>query len=151
MTDPAFDSRTARFGLPLLFAGQAQKEAFVNEVTARLDALLHGAFEGELSSPPALPLDGQCWLVGSSASGDWAGRAGQIAARQSGNWLFIVPRDGLTLLNRLTGQYQHFLGTWKMAPRPASPSGGSTIDAEARLAISAIVTALTVAGIIPAA
>lgn len=84
-----FDSRTARFDFPLLFAGQAQKESYVNELAARIDSLIHASVEGELALPPTLPIDGQCWLVGPSASGAWAGKSGLIAARQAGNWLFL--------------------------------------------------------------
>ena len=149
MPDPLFDSRTTRFELPLLFAGQAQKELFVNELAARLDALLHGAVEAELAVPPASPSDGQAWLVGSGASGVWSGKTGQIAARQAGNWLFFAPRDGLRMLNRSTGQDLRFKGSWLAAARPASPSGGTTIDSEARAAINALITSLTVAGLIP--
>lgn len=150
MPDPLFDSRTARFDLPLLFAGQTQKEGFVNEGLARIDALIHLAIEGEQASPPASPADGQAWLVASGASGDWSGQAGKIAARQAGNWFFAMPRDGLKLLNRSTAQELRYAGTWKAASRPAAPSGGSVIDAEARNAITAILAALTTAGLIPA-
>lgn len=151
MTEPLFDSRTARLDLPLLFAGQAQKEAFVNEVCARVDALLHGAIEAEAATPPATPADGQCWLIASGASGAWTGRSGQIAARQSGNWLYFAPRDGMRLVNRATGQEIRFHTSWKAATRPAAPSGGATVDTEARAAISALLAALTTAGIIPPA
>ena len=149
MSDPLFDSRTARFDLPLLFAGQTQKEGFVNETFARIDALLHGAIEGEQAVPPTTPSDGQAWLVASGASGDWTGQAGKIAARQAGNWLFAIPRDGMKLLNRASGQEIRYAGIWKAASRPPSPSGGTFVDAEARSAIASILTALTVAGIVP--
>lgn len=150
MPDPLYDSRTARFELPLLFAGQAQKEGFVNETTARIDAVLHGAIEGELAAPPAAPADGQAWLVGTGASGAWLDQTGKIAARQSGNWLFVTPRDGMKLLNRVTGQEIRYSGSWKSAVRPALPSGGAIIDVEARSAIAAVLAALTTAGIVPA-
>lgn len=131
-------------------AGQAQKESYVNEVTARIDALLHGAFESETATPPATPVDGQCWLVGAGPTGDWSGQAGKIAARQAGNWLFFAPRDGMKLLNRATGQEVRYNASWQVATRPAAPSGGTTVDAEARSAITAILASLTTAGLIPA-
>lgn len=150
MPDPLFDTRTPRLDLPLLFAAQAQKEGYVNEITARIDSLLHGAVEAELATPPATPADGLCWLVAASASGDWAGHSGQIAARQAGNWLFFMPRDGMRLLNRATGQEIRYRAGWKDPARPAAPAGGSVIDTEARAAIAALGAALVEAGILRA-
>lgn len=129
-------------------AGQSQKEGYVNEITARLDALLHCAVEAEQAAPPTAPVDGQCWLIASGASGEWSGKAGQIAIRQSGNWLYAQPRDGMRLFNRANNQDVLFNAGWQAASRPAAPSGGTTIDAEARSAIAAIVASLTIAGII---
>lgn len=148
MSDPLFDSVSARFALPFLFAGQAQKEGHVNESLARIDAALHPAIEGELAAPPASPGEGQSWLVGASPGGAWTGHAGQLASYAGGNWLFIAPRDGLRVLNRATGQDIRFHSTWKVANRPAAPSGGSTIDSEARAALTALIAALTTAGIL---
>jgi hypothetical protein len=101
-------------------------------------------------APPATPVDGTSWLIGASASGEWTGQAGKIAARQSGNWLYITPQDGLRLLNRATGQEIRYLGVWKIANRPALPTGGTTIDAEVRTAFAALIASLTTAGVIPA-
>ena len=133
-----------------MLPGQAQKEIYVNEALALLDALLHGAIEGTASSPPATPADGNCWLVGASPTGDWAGAGGKIAARQGGNWLFITPRDGIRLFNRATGQELLYSSGWQSASRPAAPTGGTTVDSQARAAIGQIITALTTAGVIPA-
>lgn len=150
MPDPLFDTRTPRLDLPLLFAGQAQKEGFVNEVAARLDALLFLAIEGTQAAPPATPSDGQSWLIGASPIGAWSGRAGEIALRQAGNWLFAAPIAGMRLLDKSTGQERRYHTTWLAPAKPAAPSGGTTVDAEARTAINAIVAALVVAGIVPA-
>lgn len=147
MSDPLFDSRTPRHDLPLLFAGQAQKETFVNESLARLDALLHCAIEGQAAEPPAAPVAGQCWLVAPGGAGAWAGAAGRIAAYESDNWLFFTPTDGMRVLNRATGQELRFHGTWKSPARPAPVAGGTTIDSEARAAIAALVQTLADVGI----
>jgi hypothetical protein len=150
MSDPfLFDAVSPRFGLPLLFAGQAQKEAFVNEAHALADALLHCAIEGEASAPPETPADGTSWLVGDSPTDEWAGQAGKLACRQGGNWLFVAPRDGLRLLDRATGQERRFRGTWQNAEEVAEPTGGLIVDAEARAAILQLIAALRVAGIFP--
>lgn len=149
MSDPiVFDSSSPRFGLPLLFAGQAQKENFVNEAHALADALLHCAIEGIASAPPATPVEGTNWLVGASPSGGFAGQAGKLACRQAGNWLFVAPCDGMRLLNRATGQEIRYFGAWNTPARPAAATGGTVIDSEARAAIGAIIATLESAGII---
>jgi hypothetical protein len=149
MTDPiAFTSASARYRLPMLFAGQTQKEFFVNEAHALTDALLHPAIEGEADSPPTKPREGECWLVGPAASGAWTGHSGRLASFQAGVWLFIEPRDGLKVLDRARGQEIRFRGGWVRAERVAAPTGGATIDAEARTAIAQLVAALVDGGIL---
>lgn len=131
-------------------AGQAQKEAFVNEAHALTDALLHCAIDGEATAPPGTPANGSNWLVASAPTGDWAGQAGKIACRQAGNWLFIEPRDGMRLLDRSTGQERHYFSGWQVPVAPAAVAGGSTIDAEARAAITSLISALRIAGVFAA-
>lgn len=148
MSDPVtFTSATPRHALPLLFAGQAQKELTVNEAHALADALLHPAIEGEASDPPAAPEEGECWLVATSASGDWAGEDGKLACREAGNWLFVTPRDGMRVLDRSSGQEIRYLGGWQRAEPPEEPTGGTIADAKARTAIAGLIEALRVAGV----
>jgi hypothetical protein len=112
--------------------------------------LLHCAIEGEAAAPPTTPVEGENWLVAASPTGAWAGQAGKIACRQAGNWLFVTPRDGMTLLNRTNGQQRRYFASWLAPTAPATPSGGTTVDTEARAAINALVAALRTAGIFPA-
>jgi len=151
MPDPiSFTSATPRLALPLLFAGQAQKEFTVNEAHARIDALLHPAIEGEVNDPPGFPADGECWLAGGTPTGAWDGHAGELACYEAGTWLFVAPRDGMRLLDRSTGQVKLYRGGWNAPSAPAAPAGGSTVDAQARAAIAALLDVLAEAGILPA-
>ena len=149
MTDPlTFTSSCPRFGLPLLFSGQSQKEHSVNEAHALTDALLHCAIEGEAVAPPEAPLDGECWLVSSPATGEWSGQEGRIACRQAGVWLFVAPCDGMRIFNRAADQDIRFAGAWFAPSAPASPSGGSIVDMEARAAIDTLIAAMQAARIL---
>jgi hypothetical protein len=149
MTDPiTFTSASPRFALPLLFSGQAQKEAFVNEAHALVDALLHPAIEGTQDVPPADPEDGECWLVGNAPTGAWTDHSGALASFQAGSWAFAAPRDGLRLLDNSSGQLLLYRGGWQRPATPAEPSGGTTVDSEARTAIVALIEVLIESGIL---
>jgi hypothetical protein len=151
MPDPiTFPSATPRFALPYLFAAQAQKEVTVNELAARLDALVSCTVEASLAAPPASPQDGKTWLVASGASGAWAGQVGKLAARIGGSWVFLSPPPGMLVHDLARGAVRRFAGTWQAPPRPAAPAGGTTIDAEARTAITAILGVLDSLGLVPA-
>jgi hypothetical protein len=159
--------RSARFGLPFILPGQAQKEAFHNEALAALDALVHAAVEGIAAVPPADPAEGKAWIVAAGAAGAWAGQDGRIAARTSGGWRFVAPVAGMSVWDGGAGHGRQWNGSaWSdgklpvagiivggkqvLGPRLAavpSPSGGTTIDAEARAAIAALTVALKTHGL----
>lgn len=148
MSDPLFDARTSRFELPLLFAGQAQKEFYVNEALGLIDALLHFVLEGARTDPPTAPLDGQAWRITGAPTGDWAGQSGKIAIRQSGAWIFFAPRFGMSAFDKSSGCQMRYDNGWLATSRPISPNGGTVIDVEARQAIIQIIEALATAGIV---
>lgn len=161
--------QTPRWSLPLLVAGQAQKEYFHNEALVRIDALLHGRAESaDLATPPASPTIGQCWIVASGADGAWTGQSGALACWTEGGWRFVPARAGLCIMVvdrghalrhdgsawydaavRTDGFYvggQKIIGAQHGAI--AAPVGGSSVDVEARTSISAILTALRGHGLI---
>lgn len=151
MSDPiVFDTATARFELPLLFAGQAQKEFFVNEALTRADLLLHCAIEGEVAAPPSSPLAGQAWLVAASATGVFLGHSGSLAGWTGDGWRFVLPRDGLRVFDRSNAAFRLYRGGWRRQVVPSAPGGGTTIDTEARTTIALLLERLVDAGIFAA-
>ncbi len=151
MTDPVqFPSTTPRFELPLLFAGQFQKEFFVNAALALCDALIQPDVAGEIVAPPIDPASGDCWLVGQGATGAFAGRDGNLAVRRDDDWMFIVPRDGMRVFDRSVGLYLLYSEGWRRETAVLEPAGGQTVDGEARTAIAQLIGVLVRAGILPA-
>ena len=161
---------THRHGLPLLQAGQAQKEVTHNEALVMLDLLAQPAVEDALASPPAGPQPGQAWIVGPGASGDWAGQDGALALWTTGGWRFAPARAGMLAWQRAAGVFVWFDGTeWRADGWPtaglmvngqrvvstrggaiAAPAGGATVDGEARATIGQILSVLKSHGLIAA-
>lgn len=151
MSDPiVFDSVTPRLALPLLFAGQAQKEFTVNEALLRTDLALHCTIEGELAAPPPSPLAGQAWLVAALPSAAFVGHASAIAGYTASGWRFIAPRIGLHVYDKSAGCFRHYTDAWQRTIVPAVPTGGTTIDQEARTTIGNLLAKLVSAGILAA-
>jgi len=160
---------SARFALPWIEPGQAQKEAFHNEALAILDAALHAAVEAvDAASPPVAPIPGQCWALGASPTGDWAGHGNQLAAWTEGGWRFVTPVAGMTLWSISDDVFARWTGVdWAVGVLPvktievngeqvlgarqpaiAEPVGGAVTDIEARAALSQIVGAMRAHGLI---
>jgi hypothetical protein len=160
---------TARFALPLLHAGQAQKEMTHNEALLALDILLHPEVEavGE-NQPPFAPSAGQCWIVGGAPVGAWAGQADRIAAWSPAGWRFLRGCEGMLLWSRHEGlPVRRLSGTWRLgelrgsilklggvqvvgAQQAAIPPalGGSVRDVEARATLDRILGALREHGLV---
>jgi hypothetical protein len=86
--------QTTNLQLPYILSSQAQKHITHNEALQRLDALVHLVIQSAANTPPASPVEGECYAVLSSPTGAWTGKAGRVAFYQDGAWIFIVPRPG---------------------------------------------------------
>lgn len=152
MSDPvSFPSTTPVLGLPLLAAGQAQKEFFLNEALSLIDALHPRAVTASQPAPPASPAEGDCFRVTASASGAWSGHADCLAVMVAGDWRFIAPAEGMVIFDRAGDHLLVFRAAWTQASAPALPSTGSVVDVEARSALQALVGALQGIGILATA
>lgn len=146
---------TPRFDLPLIAVNQAQKDVTHNEAVTALDVLSHLVIQSRgLNSPPPSPQVGEAWIVDAGAVNEWAGQDGNIAYWTGGGWRFAPAQDGVHawVLDEMN-VVRYMQGTWVKilaAPQPAisDPSGGATVDVEARTAISSILTTLRAHGLI---
>jgi hypothetical protein len=162
-------AQTDRLALPLLAAGQAQKELTHNEALGLIDITVQLVAESaDLVTPPGAPEAGQCWIVATGAGGAWSGKAGQVACWTENGWLFAQAKHGWAawVVDR-----QHSLRfddpDWADEParndgfyvagdrvvgirQPAisEPSGGAVQDVEARAILDAMLAALRAHGLI---
>lgn len=160
---------TTRLKLPLLAAGQAQKEAWHNEALLLIDRLLAGVIEGAASAtPPSSPTADGLYVVATGATGVWLGQDGSLAAYSSSGWRFVPPAEGMRLVERASGQeWRRLASGWEIgrvqahelfvdgvkvvgarSGTIAGPTGGTTVDIEARAALTAILAALRTHGLI---
>jgi hypothetical protein len=163
------DDTSARLALPLLAAGQAQKEMTVDEALIRLDMTVQAsAAAAGVDTPPAAPVTGQCWIVGDAPLEAWSGQAGALAAWTDGGWRFVAPIEGMAVWIENDGiVWRRVGGSWRagdiagarvlidgvqvvgaQTSAIAPPAGGAVVDAEARDTVAAILAALNHHGLI---
>lgn len=81
--------------LPFLQPSQAQKHVTHNESLQLLDVLVQLVVQDRgLFSPPAIAVEGACYIVNSGSSGAWAGHDNEIAVSIDNIWKFIAPKIG---------------------------------------------------------
>jgi len=160
---------TDRLALPLLAAAQAQKEATHNEALALLDALVQPVVVAVAPvEVPEAPRPGQGWIVGPAPAAAWTGQASALAIWTSGGWRFVQPFEGMSVWSLASATPWRFgSGAWVdgviagsalvlnglqlVGPRGAAiagPVGGGVVDAQARTAISLIISAMETHGLI---
>lgn len=141
-------SMTPRFKMPLLFAGQAAKEETHNEALMLCDALIAAHAADRLAVPPSAPDAGACWIVAPQASGDWEGFDNALAFWTVGGWRFVAPVAGQACAVGAAHALWRFDGSgWQAPPMVPTIGVGTVVDQEARAALTAIMAALSAAGL----
>jgi hypothetical protein len=160
---------TARLGLPLIVPGQAAKDIVHNEALARLSILVEAAVETiGLTVPPADPVPGQAWIVGTTPTDAWEGHANAIAGWTEGGWRITTPTEGMRAWVIDTEMTARFAGGgWTVGqlraarliiadvpsvgpiqPAIENPAGGNNIDVESRACLLSVLDALREHGLI---
>lgn len=137
--------------LPYLMPSQAQKHVTHNEALLRLDALVQlrvAAFGA--TQPPALPVNGEMYALGTGASDTWAGQDGQLALYAGNAWTFIPPQEGWRAWGVAEAELRVWSGgTWLPVAPMQNIDGlgiGTASDAVNRLAVAADATLLSHGG-----
>ena len=90
-------TQTNNLKIDLVAQSQAQKEVTINEAIAVLEALQNrGAKDKDLATPPVSPVEGDVYIIASSPTGAWSGKANYITYYNQ-NWKFINPNEGLSI------------------------------------------------------
>ena len=150
MADPVeFPSSTPAFAIPLLFAGQTQKEFYVNHAFSLIDSILQRGVVESTSTAPTAPADGGAYRILANAEGPWTGHDGSIAVYVGGAWQFVAPIEGMSVFDRAEGKWLVYQTAWQSADAYVAPTGGAIVDNEARAAVDSLASALRAVGILP--
>ena len=141
--------------LPYLQPAQAQKHVTHNEALRILGAVTQlSVLNAELGTPPALPADGDRYIVAAPGADAWAGQDHNIALWVDESWQFFEPGTGWRADIAGSGETLRFDGTAWVAPAAPEidmqnlPLVGvnATADTTNRLSVAADATLLSHAG-----
>ena len=86
---------SARLRIPYIAAAQAQKHVTHNEAMTLLDTIVQlSVIDKDLTAPPGSPAEGDCYIVGASATGAWTGWDNRVARFIDGEWRSYLPGAG---------------------------------------------------------
>lgn len=118
---------TPRKGAPELVVGQGSKEDTSNEADRFVEqgADYYIVIDKDLTAPPGSPSDGDCYIVGDSATGDWSGHDAEVAFRMSTAWAFITPDIGTMAYAQDEDEEYRYAGgspgVWGLVASDAAP------------------------------
>jgi hypothetical protein len=144
---------TNRVKLPYILQSQSQKEVTHNSGLDLIDALLQAAMVSVgVNTPPGSPVAGDCYVVGTSPTGAWAGQAKAVAFYTTG-WNFIAPWEGLTVwANDTNALYTYDGAAWGLTYNLSSFQNLSMLgvntsaDATNKLAVASVAILFTHVG-----
>lgn len=145
---PSLSDSTPNYGMPMLFAGQAQKEFMINKSLSILDAIMPSSIIESLSAPPNTWTDGSAYRVTATATEGWATKEDMIAIAVAGSWHFLPPYPGMRVFDQAADCMLLYRSAWQFAVEPTAPSSGAVVDDQARAAILQIVAALRDLGLL---
>lgn len=106
--------QTPLWALALIAANQANADITHNSALLALDALVGHwiVINTTTTAPPGSPAPGDCYVVGTSATGAWAGQDGNLAVYEavSSGWIFFPIKYGVTMYDLSADT----LYVWKM-------------------------------------
>lgn len=112
--------------------GSRAKEQTINAGFRLLEGLAAKTVKDkDLTAPPGSPADGDLYIVATSPTGAWSGKAGQIALYAAG-WVFLAPAEGWAVyVQDEDTTYTYSGSVWQSADaNAATPAltfgGGST-------------------------
>jgi hypothetical protein len=140
-----------------------------NEALQTLDFVAAASIEEEpRNDPPPAPAIGACYVVDTLPTGDWAEKPQCMAGFTIGGWRFVTPFEGLSAYVKSNNSWATFRsGGWEVgylrgtsvvidgqqvvgsrAGAIASPTGGTTVDSQARTTIDQVLAVLRDHGLI---
>lgn len=129
--------------LPLVQPSQAQKHVTVNEALVRLDGLAQLTLQSRSVTTPPAVVEGACYAVPASATGDWTGEDGKIAIGSNGGWVTVTPKMGWRAFVVDESVDVLWSGSdWALATLAQTPNGGGalfrTIEVDCPLSTDAV-------------
>lgn len=157
---------TPRLHFPLIASGQTQKDVTHNEAILAIERVTSVTVTSRsVITPPTAPPEGAVFIVPAVATQTWGQPAGMMMHWHVDGWQLMLPHDGQVVLLADEGvmlvHRQGWQSLWPvlglevggravLAAPPsaiAPPSGGGTVDSQARDAIASIISLLVQQGL----
>ncbi len=92
---------TPKLKLPYILTAQAQKEVTHNDALNRLDMFTKPTVLAmDINTPPPSNTAGDCYIIGSAPTDEFANYPQAIACYTQNGWLFAEPFNGLDVVNQ---------------------------------------------------